>query len=70
MLSVLFSSWSVESEAADRGSQAALAAPGGFAFEPRIMRKLVITGRLRALGGASTLAMAACVAGMIAGWVS
>jgi Mn2+/Fe2+ NRAMP family transporter len=36
--------------------------------QPRIMGKFTISGWLRALGWASTLAMAACVIGMVAGW--
>ena len=36
--------------------------------QPRIMGKFTITGWLRALGWASTLAMAACVIGMVVGW--
>jgi Mn2+/Fe2+ NRAMP family transporter len=36
--------------------------------QPRIMGKFVISGWLRWLGWASTLAMAACVIGMIISW--
>ena len=36
--------------------------------QPRIMGKFVISGWLRWLGWASTLAMAACVTGMIISW--
>jgi Mn2+/Fe2+ NRAMP family transporter len=36
--------------------------------QPRIMGKFTISGWLRWLGWASTLAMAACVIGMIVGW--
>ena len=36
--------------------------------QPRIMGKFTISGWLRALGWASTLAMAACVIGMVVGW--
>jgi Mn2+/Fe2+ NRAMP family transporter len=36
--------------------------------QPRIMGKFTIGGWLRWLGWASTLAMAACVVGMIVGW--
>jgi Mn2+/Fe2+ NRAMP family transporter len=36
--------------------------------QPRIMGKFTISGWLRALGWASTLAMAACVVGMVVGW--
>ena len=36
--------------------------------QPRIMGKFTISGWLRALGWASTLAMAACVIGMVIGW--
>ena len=37
--------------------------------QPRIMGKFTISGWLRALGWASTLAMAACVIGMVVGWL-
>jgi NRAMP (natural resistance-associated macrophage protein)-like metal ion transporter len=37
--------------------------------QPRIMGKFTISGWLRWLGWASTLAMAACVIGMIVGWL-
>jgi Mn2+/Fe2+ NRAMP family transporter len=37
--------------------------------QPRMMGKFTISGWLRWLGWASTLAMAACVIGMIAGWL-
>jgi Mn2+/Fe2+ NRAMP family transporter len=37
--------------------------------EPRVMGKFVIVGWLRWLGWASTVAMAACVAGMAAAWL-
>jgi NRAMP (natural resistance-associated macrophage protein)-like metal ion transporter len=36
--------------------------------QPRIMGKFTISGWLRAFGWASTLAMAACVIGMVVGW--
>jgi NRAMP (natural resistance-associated macrophage protein)-like metal ion transporter len=36
--------------------------------QPRIMGKFTISGWLRVLGWASTLAMAACVVGMVVGW--
>jgi Mn2+/Fe2+ NRAMP family transporter len=36
--------------------------------QPRIMGKFTVCGWLRALGWASTLAMAACVMGMVVGW--
>jgi NRAMP (natural resistance-associated macrophage protein)-like metal ion transporter len=36
--------------------------------QPRIMGKFTVSGWLRALGWASTLAMAACVIGMVFGW--
>jgi hypothetical protein len=36
--------------------------------QPRIMGKFTITGWLRWLGWASTIAMAACVVGMAVGW--
>lgn len=36
--------------------------------QPRIMGKFPIADGLRLLGWASTLAMAACVAGMVVGW--
>src|SRR3954471_6970935 len=36
--------------------------------QPRIMGKFTISGWLRALGWASTLAMAACVIGMVVSW--
>jgi Mn2+/Fe2+ NRAMP family transporter len=39
-----------------------------MAAQPRIMGKFTISGWLRALGWASTLAMAACVIGMVVGW--
>jgi Mn2+/Fe2+ NRAMP family transporter len=37
--------------------------------EPRVMGKFVIVGWLRWLGWASTVAMAACVAGIAAAWL-
>jgi hypothetical protein len=36
--------------------------------QPRIMGKFPIADGLRWMGWASTLAMAACVAGMVVGW--
>jgi Mn2+/Fe2+ NRAMP family transporter len=36
--------------------------------QPRIMGKFTVTGWLRWLGWASTIAMAACVVGMVVGW--
>ena len=36
--------------------------------QPRIMGKFTISGWLRAFGWVSTLAMAACVVGMVVGW--
>ena len=36
--------------------------------DPRIMGKFTVSGPLRVLGWASTLAMAACVIGMVVGW--
>ncbi len=38
--------------------------------QPRVMGKFVVTGALRWLGWLSTLAMALCVLGMIAGWLA
>jgi Mn2+/Fe2+ NRAMP family transporter len=37
--------------------------------QPRIMGKFVIGGWLRWLGWAATAAMAACVVGMVIGWI-
>jgi Mn2+/Fe2+ NRAMP family transporter len=37
--------------------------------QPRIMGKFAISGWLRAFGWVSTLAMAACVIGMVVGWL-
>jgi hypothetical protein len=36
--------------------------------QPRVMGKFTITGWLRGLGWAATLAMALCVGGMVVGW--
>jgi Mn2+/Fe2+ NRAMP family transporter len=36
--------------------------------QPRIVGKFTVTGGLRWLGWASTIAMAACVVGMVLGW--
>jgi hypothetical protein len=37
--------------------------------QPRIMGKFVIDGWLRWLGWAATAAMAACVMGIVIGWI-
>jgi hypothetical protein len=37
--------------------------------EKRVMGKFIIQGWLRRIGWASTAAMAACVVGMVVGWI-
>jgi Mn2+/Fe2+ NRAMP family transporter len=39
-----------------------------MAAQPKVMGKFIVKGWLRWLGWAATIAMVACVMGMIVGW--